>query len=91
MTSLFARTLGAAALIAITATGAMAQETTNQVAVMTDWSVFTDPASGAPLAIEESIYMGEGIRPRKTKQLVITSLMDIETLQIKWALQRELL
>lgn len=48
-------------------------------------------ASGAPLAIEESIYMGEGIRPRKTKQLVITSLMDIETLQIKWALQRELL
>ena len=48
MTSLFARTLGAAALIAIAATGAMAQETTNQVAVMSDWSVFTDPASGTP-------------------------------------------
>lgn len=48
-------------------------------------------ASGAPLAIEESIYMGEGIRPRKTKQLVISAIMDIDTLQIKWALQRELL
>lgn len=48
-------------------------------------------ASGAPLTVEESIYLGEGIRPRKTKQLVISSLMDIDTLQVKWAIQRELL
>ena len=48
MTSLFARTLGAAALVALSATGVLAQETTNQVAVMTDWSVFTDPATGKP-------------------------------------------
>lgn len=48
-------------------------------------------ASGAPLTIEESVYLGEGIRPRKTKQLLISSLMDADTLQIKWAIQRELL
>jgi uncharacterized heparinase superfamily protein len=48
-------------------------------------------ASGAPLTIEESIYMGDGIRPRKSKQIVISSDMDVDTLQIKWAIQRELL
>ncbi len=48
-------------------------------------------ASGAPLELEDSIYLGEGIRPRKTKQLVIMAEMDTDTLQIKWALQRELL
>lgn len=48
-------------------------------------------ASGATLDLEESIYLGEGIRPRKSQQLVIMADMDVDTLQIKWALQRELL
>jgi len=48
-------------------------------------------ASGAPLEIEDSVYLGEGIRPRKTKQLVISADMDTDLLQIKWAIQRELL
>jgi uncharacterized heparinase superfamily protein len=48
-------------------------------------------ASGAPLSLEDSVYLGEGARPRKTKQLVITAGMNAESLQIKWALQRELL
>lgn len=48
-------------------------------------------AEGAPLEIEDSVYLGEGIRPRKTKQLVIVGDMDSDLLQIKWALQRELL
>ncbi len=48
-------------------------------------------AEGATLGLEDSIYLGEGIRPRKTKQLVITTDMDTDMLQIKWALQRELL
>jgi uncharacterized heparinase superfamily protein len=48
-------------------------------------------ASGAPLELEDSIYLGDGIRPRKSKQLVITAKMDADNLQIKWALQRELL
>ena len=48
-------------------------------------------ASGAPLTLEDSIYLGEGIRPRKTKQLVITANMDVDMMQIKWAMQRELL
>ncbi|MDR0810009.1 MAG: invasion associated locus B family protein [Gemmobacter sp.] len=48
MTSLLARTLGGAALALVAATGAMAQESTNQVAVMTDWSVFSEPKGGKP-------------------------------------------
>ncbi len=48
MNSLIARTLGGATLALIAATGAYAQESTNQVAVMTDWSVFTEPQSGTP-------------------------------------------
>jgi uncharacterized heparinase superfamily protein len=48
-------------------------------------------ASGAPLDVEESIYMGEGARPRKSKQLVIAATMDSDMLQVKWAIQRELL
>lgn len=45
MTSWMTRTL-IAAVISLGSTGAFAQESTNQVAVMTDWSVFTD---GKPL------------------------------------------
>ncbi len=48
MTSLLARTLGGAALALVAAAGAMAQESTNQVAVMTDWSVFSEPKDGKP-------------------------------------------
>ncbi|MFA5593307.1 MAG: heparinase II/III family protein [Micavibrio sp.] len=48
-------------------------------------------ASGATLELEESVYLGEGIRPRKSKQLVIMARMDSDMVQIKWALQRELL
>lgn len=45
--------------------------------------------SGGALALENSIYLGEGTRPRKTKQIVITGAMDSDYAQIKWALQRE--
>jgi uncharacterized heparinase superfamily protein len=48
-------------------------------------------ASGAQLTLEDSVYLGDGIRPRKSKQLLITAEMDSDNLQIKWALQRELL
>lgn len=41
------------------------------------------------LAIENSIYLGEGIRPRKTKQLVIRGRMETDRRQFKWALQLE--
>ena len=41
MKSIFARTLGGA-LIAMLATGAMAQQSTNRVAAKTDWSVFVE-------------------------------------------------
>ncbi|RID92577.1 hypothetical protein D2N39_08045 [Gemmobacter lutimaris] len=48
MTSLLARTLGGAALAFVAVTGAQAQESTNQVAVQTDWSVFVEPPEGKP-------------------------------------------
>ncbi|MCB1550423.1 MAG: heparinase II/III family protein, partial [Alphaproteobacteria bacterium] len=44
---------------------------------------------GAKLAIEESIYLGSGIKPVKTRQLVLKAEMDGQDLQVKWALQRE--
>ena len=44
---------------------------------------------GGTLALEDSVYMGQGSVPRKTKQLVIYGqISDIEA-QIKWALQKE--
>ncbi|MDZ4095354.1 MAG: hypothetical protein U1D35_10670, partial [Paracoccaceae bacterium] len=41
MTSIMGRSI-AGAMIAFSATGVFAQESTNQVAVKTDWSVFTE-------------------------------------------------
>ncbi|MES2728652.1 MAG: heparinase II/III family protein [Pseudomonadota bacterium] len=45
--------------------------------------------TGATLSLENSIYLGEGNRPLKTKQIVLTSTMQSDKLQICWALQRE--
>jgi uncharacterized heparinase superfamily protein len=44
---------------------------------------------GGTLRMENSIYLGEGTRPRKTKQLVIYATMQEDQHQIKWALQQE--
>lgn len=44
---------------------------------------------GGELALENSVYLGTGIRPRKTKQLVIRGKMDSDHVQFKWALQLE--
>jgi uncharacterized heparinase superfamily protein len=44
---------------------------------------------GGQLSLENSIYLGSGGRPVKTKQLVIRARMDADRLQLKWALQRE--
>ncbi len=41
------------------------------------------------LTLENSIYLGEGSTPRKTKQLVISGTMNSDHAVIKWALQRE--
>lgn len=45
--------------------------------------------TGGALALEDSLYLGEGNRPRKTKQLVIYGRMETDIAQIKWAMQRE--
>ncbi len=46
-------------------------------------------ANGGKLELENSVYLGQGIRPRKTKQLVIKGVMDTDHSQFKWALQLE--
>ena len=46
-------------------------------------------ANGGTLELENSVYLGQGIRPRKTKQLVIKGLMDSDHAQFKCALQLE--
>jgi len=44
--------------------------------------------SGGVLALENSIYLGAGSRPRKTKQLVLYGRMAEASTQIKWGLKR---
>lgn len=46
-------------------------------------------AEGGTLALDNSIYLGDGIHTRKTKQLVITGSMSEDFRQFKWALQKE--
>ena len=45
--------------------------------------------TGGRLALENSIYVGAGSQPRRTKQLVIYGQMTGDQTRIKWALQRE--
>lgn len=45
--------------------------------------------SGGTLALDDSLYLGSGSRPRKTKQLVIYGQINEKEQKIKWALQRE--
>ena len=46
---------------------------------------------GGTLSLENSIYLGSGAKPVKTRQLVVTSCLKSEITQIKWALQKETL
>lgn len=50
------------------------------------WRFFHD---GGRLALENSVYIGQGSQPRKTKQLVIYGETAAQVTSIKWALQRE--
>lgn len=44
---------------------------------------------GGILALEDSVYMGAGVVPRKTKQLAIYGQITDKHAQIKWGLHRE--
>jgi uncharacterized heparinase superfamily protein len=46
-------------------------------------------AEGGTISVEDSVYLGEGIHPRKTKQIVIRQTMDADSLQINWNLHEE--
>lgn len=45
--------------------------------------------SGGVMKLEDSIYLGEDSRPRKTKQLVVYGNMPDTEFKVKWAMQRE--
>ncbi len=45
--------------------------------------------SAGVIALEESVYLCCGTRPRKTRQLVINGLMESDFAQVKWRLTRE--
>ena len=44
---------------------------------------------GGLLSLEDSLYLGQCGQPRKTKQLVISGVMECDVAVLKWALQRE--
>ena len=50
------------------------------------WRFFHE---GAELSLENSIYLGDGVYPRKTKQLVLTCKLEQPEKIIQWALQKE--
>jgi len=41
------------------------------------------------LELEDSVYIGNGITPRKTKQIAIYGQMDSDHARVKWSLKRE--
>ncbi|MGE4313264.1 MAG: heparinase II/III family protein [Pseudobdellovibrionaceae bacterium] len=45
--------------------------------------------SGGRLSLEDSVYMGEGYSPVKTRQIVVSGEIHDTAHQIRWALQRE--
>lgn len=45
--------------------------------------------TGGYLTLEDSVYLGQGTQPRKTKQLVIYGQVFEKRHKIKWAFQRE--
>ncbi len=46
--------------------------------------------SAGGLALEDSLYLGSGITPRKTKQIVIYGQMSEDEACVKWTLKREM-
>ncbi len=44
---------------------------------------------GTSLTLENSVYLGDGIYPRKTKQLVLNCEMDEPSCVVQWAVQKE--
>ncbi len=46
--------------------------------------------SAGVLALEDSLYLGNGSTPRKTKQIVIYGQMTEDEARIKWSLKREM-
>lgn len=46
---------------------------------------------GGKLSLENSIYLGSGVKPVKTRQLVISACITKEVTQLKWACQKEMI
>lgn len=63
-----------------------AQEVSLRLPGGTGWKFY---AVGGALSLENSVYFGSGAQPQKTWQIVVRHDLTDETLQVKWALQRE--
>ena len=61
----------------------------NAVLTLPAGSVWHFHGVGAKLHVEPSVYLGSGLKPQPTKQLVLTIPMNSDRIQVKWALQRE--
>lgn len=46
-------------------------------------------AGARTMTLDPGIYLGEGARPRKTMQIVLSAPMTADVCRIKWALQKE--
>ena len=51
----------------------------------TSWKFCT---IGAPATLDTGVFLGYGVKPIKSKQIVISADMSNDFLQVKWALQR---
>ena len=51
-------------------------------------SVWIFHAIGTKMAVEPSVFLGYGLKPMPSKQIVLSAQMDSDRLQVKWALQR---
>ncbi|MGL1400127.1 heparinase II/III domain-containing protein, partial [Vibrio parahaemolyticus] len=45
-------------------------------------------ASGRHLGLEDSIYFGDGVEPRRTLQILVSDRIGPEGAVVKWALTR---
>ncbi len=70
-------------------TASLTQDGTEALLRMQNGTGWRFHIAGAGMALEESVYLGVGQQPRKTRQLVIYNQIAEKKLQIKWALQKE--
>lgn len=65
------------------------EETNNAILTVPGATRWRFILSAGELVLEDSMYLGKGITPRKTKQIVIYGQMSDSLAQVKWRLKHE--